>query len=108
MTSEIFFAKQIRNPLHAFAFFARYLQQRRLFACNLGHGGIAQKTNHLTRKMCGAMAFADEMVDMPQHIFTGAAGDGLHHFFEYVRGRGADQVCATESAVSLPLDDAIA
>ena len=77
---------------HAIPLFARDLQQGRILARNLGHGGIAQKAHHLPREMSGAVPLADEMVDLPQHVFAGAARDRLHHFFENMRGRGSDQI----------------
>jgi hypothetical protein len=93
MPREIFFAKQFRHALHALAFFAGDLQQGRVFAGNLGDGGIAQEAHHLPREVRRAVAFADEVVDLPQHFVAGAdSSDGLHHFFQNVRGRRADQV----------------
>jgi len=96
MTSEIFFAKQIRNPP------ARVRVLRSISASSedslpaiLATVHCAKKRTIWTRKMCGAMAFADENASTcRKHIFTGAAGDGLHHFFEYVRGRRRRPGCA--------------
>ncbi len=92
MPREIFFAEQARDTLHTLALFTRDLQQGRIFTRNLGDGRIAQEAHHLAREMRWAVALADEVVDVPQHLFTRAASHRLHHLFENVRRRGPHQV----------------
>ena len=70
MPRQIFFAKQFRDPGNALAFFTRYLQQGRVLARNFGDGRIAQKAHHLARKVGGAVALANQVVDLPQHFFA--------------------------------------
>ncbi len=92
MARQIFFAEQFRDALHALALFTRYLQQGRVLTRNLGDGRIAQEAHHLAREVRRAVAFADEVVDLPQHFVAGAASNRLHHFFENVRRRSAHQI----------------
>ena len=70
MTREIFFAEQFRDTAYALALFAGNLQQRRLFAGDFCDRGVAQKTNHLAREVGRAVAFADEVVDLPQNFLA--------------------------------------
>src|ERR1700722_3822543 len=102
MSSEILFAKERRNALNALPFLAGYLKEGRVFPGNLGDSCIAQEPDHLPRKMCRTMTLADQMVNLPKHVFAGAASDGLHYFLKNVRGRGANQatygICGQSSA----------
>ncbi len=91
----------------ALAFFAGNLQQGRIFARDFCDRGIAQKTHHLAGEVRGAVALADEMIDLAENFFAPAFGDRLHHLFENVRGRGADQI-ADRIRGKPPLEDAMA
>ena len=55
-------------------------------------GGIAQETDHLAGEVSRAVAFADQVIDLSENLFASAFGDGLHHLFEDVSGRGAHEV----------------
>src|SRR5579862_1255424 len=92
MAREVFFAKKFRNPGDTLALFARNLQQGRVFSGDLRDRGIAQKTHQLPREVRWAVAFADEMVDLPQNLFAGAASYRLHHLFQNVGRRGAHKI----------------
>ena len=89
---EIFFAEQFGDAGNAFAFFAGNLQQGRILAGDLGDGRIAQEANHLAGEVRRAVSFADEMVDLAQDFFALPLRHCLHHLFENVRRRGADQI----------------
>ena len=90
MSREIFLTEQSSHAFHALPLFARNLQQRRVFAGNLCDRGIPQEANHLTREVCRAVTFTDEVVDLAQHFVACAASDRPHYFFENVRGSCAD------------------
>src|SRR5579864_3756 len=92
VAGEVFFPKKIRDPCDAFALFAGNLQEHRIFASDLGHRSVAQESDHLTREMSGAMAFADEMIDLPKDLFALRFRDGLHYLLKNVSGGGADQI----------------
>jgi hypothetical protein len=91
MTGEIFFAEQFGDAGHALAFFTGNLKQGRVLPGNFRDRGIAQEAHHLAGEVCRAVALADEVVDLAKNFVAGAAGDGLHDFFENVRRRCADE-----------------
>src|ERR1700680_4388934 len=64
----------------------RNCSMRRSFPCKFCDCGVAQKTDHLAGKVGRAVAFADQMIDLAENLFTPAFGDGLHHLFEEWRG----------------------
>jgi hypothetical protein len=70
---EVFFAEQFGDAIDALAFFARNLQQGRILPGNLGDGGVAQETHHLAGEVCGAVTFADEVVDLAKNFVARAA-----------------------------------
>src|SRR5277367_5580912 len=84
MAGEIFFTEQGGNPLYALTLLARNLQQGRVLSCNFRDSCIAQKSNHLACEVSGAVAFSNQMIDLPQHFFTRAARYSLHYFFQNV------------------------
>ncbi len=92
MPRQVFFSEQLRHAFDALAFVARYLQQGRVFARNFGDGRIAQEPHHLPREVSWTVAFADEMVNLPQHFVACAPSDRLHHFLENVRGCGPHKI----------------
>ena len=92
VAGEVFFPKKIRDSCDAFAFFVGNLQERRIFASDLGHRGVAQESDHLTREMSGAMAFADKMIDLPKDLFARRFRDGLHNLLKNVSGGGTNQI----------------
>ena len=92
MAREIFFAEHFRDTGNAFAFIAGNLQQRRIFACNFRDGRVAEETHHLAGEVRGAVALADQMVDLAENIFAAAFGHGLHHLLENVSGGGANEI----------------
>ena len=82
VAGEVFFPKKIRDSCDAFAFFVGNLQERRIFASDLGHRGVAQESDHLTREMSGAMAFADKMIDLPKDLFAAFRSGSEHRQHE--------------------------
>src|SRR5437588_5860182 len=92
MAGQILLAEQFGYALHALAFFARNLQQRRILARNLSDGGIAEESHHLPGEMRGAMTFADQMIHLAENVFAGAARYGLHDVFENMRRSCAHQI----------------
>ena len=83
---------QFGDPGNAFAFFAGNLEQGGIFAGDFRDRGVAQEANHLAGEVGGAVAFANEVVDLAEDFFAAAFGNRLHHLFEDVGGSGADQV----------------
>ena len=59
VTGKIFFAEPFGDAGDALAFFARNLQQGRIFAGDFCDGGVAQKADHLAREVSRAVTFAD-------------------------------------------------
>src|SRR5207245_2752459 len=53
---------------------------------------ILRQVDHLISEVRGAVAFADQVVDLAEDFFTPAFGYGLHHLFKNVSGGGAHQV----------------
>ena len=92
MAREIFFAEPFGDTSDALALFAGNLQQGRIFAGDFRDRGVAQETDHLAGEVRGAVAFADQVIDLAENFFASAFGHGLHYLFENVRGRGTDQI----------------
>src|ERR1700756_4569568 len=91
VASEVFLTKEVGDASNALPFFAGNLQERRILARNLGDGRVAQKTYGLTGEMCGAVSFADEMVNLTENLFAVRVRHGLHDLFQDMSRGRADE-----------------
>src|SRR2546423_4343386 len=92
MAGEILFGEEIGDTGDAFALLAGNLKQRRILSGDFRDGRVAQEADHLTGKVRGTVALADEVIDLPKNLFALPFGDGLHHLFENVSRGGADEI----------------
>ena len=92
MAREIFFAEHFGDAGDALALFTGNLQQGGIFAGDFRDRGVAQEAHHLAGEVGGAVAFANEVVDLTRISSLRLFGHRLHHLFENVGGSGADQV----------------
>ncbi len=92
MPRQVLFAEKLGHPRHSLAFVTRDLQQGGVSTRNLSHNRIAQEAHHLPGEVRGAVAFANQPVDDPQHVLARSLGDGLHHFFHHSGGRRPHQL----------------
>src|SRR5580658_476383 len=92
MARQIFLAENFCYTDNALAFFARNLQQRWILARDFRDRCVPQETHHLAGEVRRAVPFADQVVNLAENIFAPAFRHCLHHLFQNVRGRGADQI----------------
>src|SRR3954449_1564574 len=88
---QVLFTELLRDMRDTRPFITGDLKEVRLTARNLSNERVAKEADHLTRKMGGALAFDDQLVDDAQDAFTGIAMDGIKDGLERVRGHGANQ-----------------
>src|SRR6185369_17522031 len=99
---EVFFAEPFRDLRDTSSFVAGNLQQGRIFAGDLRHRGVTNKTNQLTGEVSGTMPLHDQLVDDSQSFFTRVLLNGLHDAFEHFRVDGSDQPANHFSAQGIP------